>query len=95
MPDGRTRERQVNLRERRLTSLVGFPSFEDMHTLFLQDNLLTSFDNIGVQPLVSAMHLDRNLIHDFTGACFDPSSRAACMLAATNPTRTVQHLRIE
>ncbi|KAJ1485012.1 hypothetical protein T484DRAFT_1795205, partial [Baffinella frigidus] len=58
----------VNLRERRLTSLEGFPYFEDMHTLFLQDNLLSNFDHLGVQPGCTSITLDRNRICDFTGA---------------------------
>jgi len=58
----------VNLRERRLTSLEGFPYFEGMHTLFLQDNFLSSFDHLGTQPGVKELTLDRNCIYDFSGA---------------------------
>jgi hypothetical protein len=58
----------VNLRERRLTSLEGFPFFEGMHTLFLQDNFLSSFDHLGTQPGVKELTLDRNCIYDFLGA---------------------------
>lgn len=96
MTDGRTRGRQVNLRERRLTSLEGFPYFEDMHTLFLQDNLLSNFDHLGVQPGCTSITLDRNRICDFTGTSgIQRVLPMFWLIAATALTRIRQHLWIE